>query len=222
MNKYQRLCLRASEKVVSPSSALPTCHPAIGATLTDQLTHQHNINIWYNLIQTCRMIHPRKEHHLEFDLLPSSIIFVIPSRSSSTLRTRSQKEQGHSVKSNLLQKSCRPSSTHQIQNDIDFKTLAIPPPARQLRQCASAWTGPRIRNHTGCTSISPPAKSPPGGNQIKSNTWMKIWLTSFSFRSSSSSFFLRSSSTRPHTEERKQENEKEETQKRKQTKRHKS
>ena len=32
-------------------------HPAIGATLTDQLTHQHDIYIWYKLIQTCRMIH---------------------------------------------------------------------------------------------------------------------------------------------------------------------
>ena len=51
----------------------------------------------------------------------------------------------------------RPSSIHQI------KTLAIPPPARQLRQCAWAWTGPWLRSHTG-TSSSPPAKSPPGGN----------------------------------------------------------
>ena len=38
----------------------------------------------------------------------------------------------------------RPSSIHQFQNEINLKTLAIPPPARQLRQCASAWTEPRI------------------------------------------------------------------------------
>ena len=157
------------------------CHPAIGATLTDQQTHQHDI-IWYQyLIQSDTNMQNDSIHSwgLGVERTPSWIRFasikhhLCDSRMKLNIKNQEPKGTGpqseikhnqtYFRKGNVVSTTTttiinnhdhfmkhrwpsidRPSSIHQIQTDIDFKTLAIPPPARQLRQCASAWTEPRI------------------------------------------------------------------------------